>query len=85
MGFLSVQRNGFLILMPSLGLFFFCSFCLFLSNSNVLICVLSYSILLVCFLFSQEVCFLMRDRNGVDLDGGEDLGGVGEGETIIKT
>lgn len=52
----------------------------------MLICVLSYSILLlICFLLFQEVCFLMRDRNGVDRDGGEDLGGVGEGETIIKT
>lgn len=52
----------------------------------MLICVLFYDILLlVCFLFFQEVCFLMRDRNGVALDGGGDLGGVDEGETIIKT
>lgn len=27
----------------------------------------------------------MRNRNGVALDGGGDLGGVDEGETIIKT
>lgn len=45
MGFLSVQMNKSLILMPTLWFF---SFCLFLlSNSNVIIIVLSYYVVLL--------------------------------------
>lgn len=81
-----MQRNGFLILMPSLGLFFSVLSVCFIQFQCVDLCfILFYFIISLFSFFSQEVCFLMRDRNGVALDGGGDLEGGGEGETRTKT
>jgi hypothetical protein len=79
-GFLTVGMSGSLVLAPSLGI---TSFCLFvLSNPNVL--VLSF---ILFYYYTLEVCFLMRDRKGVDSGGrgdGEELGGVEGGESISR-
>lgn len=64
-----MQTNGSLFAVPSLGLF---SLYLFvLSNSDVLDFIYLIILILRGF-FPLDVCFLlMRDRKGVDSDGGE--------------
>ena len=57
-----------------------------LSGANVLdLFFLSYCILVLCY--SLEVCFLMRHREGLDLDKSvycDEVGGVERGGTIIR-
>lgn len=48
---------------------------------------LFYTILVYLFVLVLDACFLMIKRKGMDLSGrggGEDLGGVGRRETIIR-
>lgn len=48
--------------------------------------IIFYFVLCGCYLL-DAYCFLMRDREGVDLDGrgcGEALGGVERGEIVIS-
>ena len=65
-----------------LGLFSFSW--LALSNFDVMFVVLSYFVMVCCYLL--EACsFLVRHRKGVDLDGrgsGEELGEIEGGETV---
>ena len=61
----------------SLGLFF----CLFCSIHDLFVFILSY------FIIYMPVCFLGRDRKGVDLHGrgrGEGIRGLGGGKTVIR-
>lgn len=57
-----------LIIEPSLGLFPLCLFVL--PNSPILISIISYYYAIIS---SNPVCFLMKDRNGMDLDGRRDM------------
>lgn len=81
MGFLSVPISESLNHVPSLGLL---SSCLFvLPNYDVLLIVLFHFIII----HYKPVCFLMRSRKDVDLDGKggrEELRGVELGETAIR-
>lgn len=82
MRFLSIQKSGsqFLYL-----------FLVHFLSSFLLLFILSYFYVFVLFYFTfiplKYVCLLMRDRNGVHLDGkggGENLDTVARGENLIR-
>ena len=75
-----MQMRGSLILVPSLGLFSF------LFNFDVIDFVLSFFVMF--YYYPLEACFFeVRYRKGMGEDGlggGEELGGVEGGETVIR-
>jgi hypothetical protein len=64
MGFLSVS----LVLVPSLGLFFFCLFVCFVQFQHISFCFT------VFYYYLLKACLLSNERMGVDLDGKGSVG-----------
>lgn len=73
--------------MPSLGLFSSRWFALFNFDITVLLYLIIHNIVIFGYYLLEEYSFLMRHGKGVDPEKrghGEELGGVGVGETIIN-